>query len=129
MAKRQHLDEKNLRTFLLDSVYRCLRSKTTTFHLFFKQEQLSKVFFKTIKIFQPRLTSSQVHHLYLQDRDALPDKYFIEGEAVVIVHPLRGQKTGTVADPHVNWSLGRIHLTFWTQVFVEMLLFFFFVAG
>ena len=40
-----------------------------------------------------------------QDRDALPDKYFVEGEPVVILHHLRGQQTGTVANPHVNWCL------------------------
>ena len=39
----------------------------------------------------------------VQDRDVLPDKYFVEGEAVVILHHLRGQQTGTVADAHVNW--------------------------
>ena len=72
--------------------------------LFEEHHNFLKFFFFKLKVFQSR--SIPWSRLALQDRDALPDKYFIEGEPVVIVHPLRGQKTGTVANPNVNWSLG-----------------------
>eukprot|EP00438_Fugacium_kawagutii_P034730 Skav230814 [mRNA] locus=scaffold851:211416:212232:+ [translate_table: standard] len=55
----------------------------------------------------------------LQDRDALPDKYFVEGEAVVILHHLRGQQHGTVADPRVNWRHKTIQIYLSNPAFGE----------
>ncbi|CAK9093792.1 unnamed protein product [Durusdinium trenchii] len=64
---------------------------------------------------------SSDRRLYLShDRDALPDKYFVEGEAVVIRHHVHPEQRGTVANAHINRRFRTIEIRVNNPTFGDM---------